>query len=364
MPSTRAKCSSAVDKIKLMLEIVATTKMTHSCRTDPAPKGNSVSDVRVQPANEESLKVVSDNVCTICFKTDSKDALFKLCSGCQGKMYCSKECQARDWPEHKSRCGQNDRRKRHKKLVYTLLSNTDLRIFLQVAIILSLDLLHKNWDEHFYVMVGLGVEPRNILDFARLRGDLEATNAAVEKKMKGMIQINGVFGPPWPLLDERERRLTLEIPKQEREQIRALVLPKTPVGLVNFSMGDTGEAKEEAHLNFVNVVRIPTVLDPLAILIAHKAPPFTRTVLATGTSRPVPMTVASCLEYINTTIRLDKDNLLSLHADVKPEDKRLIRASAAPIRDDKDSLDLGFLRLKIENENVYKVLGGLTDILL
>lgn len=32
-----------------------------------------------------------------------------LCGNCGERIYCSKECQSQDWPEHKSHCGKTDR---------------------------------------------------------------------------------------------------------------------------------------------------------------------------------------------------------------------------------------------------------------
>jgi hypothetical protein len=33
---------------------------------------------------------------------------FLLCSACRQAYYCSRACQARDWPAHKTQCGRYD----------------------------------------------------------------------------------------------------------------------------------------------------------------------------------------------------------------------------------------------------------------
>jgi hypothetical protein len=39
--------------------------------------------------------------CSVCSKPT---ASLKVCSRCRGKQYCSRECQRRDWPDHKKAC--------------------------------------------------------------------------------------------------------------------------------------------------------------------------------------------------------------------------------------------------------------------
>ncbi|KAG8995485.1 hypothetical protein FRB94_009134 [Tulasnella sp. JGI-2019a] len=44
--------------------------------------------------------------CHICGKEESAEVQMMVCSGCKAQEvnYCSRECQAKDWPEHKIQC--------------------------------------------------------------------------------------------------------------------------------------------------------------------------------------------------------------------------------------------------------------------
>ncbi|KAJ7644639.1 hypothetical protein FB45DRAFT_999614 [Roridomyces roridus] len=45
--------------------------------------------------------------CSRCYKIQRGHAFkLSLCNGCQIDMYCSKECQVADWPNHKTACKQ------------------------------------------------------------------------------------------------------------------------------------------------------------------------------------------------------------------------------------------------------------------
>lgn len=44
----------------------------------------------------------SDDIC--CQTCHRQMKIMKRCTGCRGVMYCSRECQQKDWPKHKSVC--------------------------------------------------------------------------------------------------------------------------------------------------------------------------------------------------------------------------------------------------------------------
>lgn len=52
--------------------------------------------IKVEDDSESKLLI-----CNVC---EEKFELLSLCSKCRYQSYCSKECQVKDWPEHKSEC--------------------------------------------------------------------------------------------------------------------------------------------------------------------------------------------------------------------------------------------------------------------
>jgi len=45
--------------------------------------------------------------CACCHKRESWETRFKTCNACKMVLYCCKECQEADWPNHKTFCKQN-----------------------------------------------------------------------------------------------------------------------------------------------------------------------------------------------------------------------------------------------------------------
>ncbi|KAH7905448.1 hypothetical protein BJ138DRAFT_1175188 [Hygrophoropsis aurantiaca] len=58
-----------------------------------------------QPLRKVYLPLNDLDKCAICEKDDS----LRLCSSCGERIYCSSECQTKDWPSHKLSCGKTDR---------------------------------------------------------------------------------------------------------------------------------------------------------------------------------------------------------------------------------------------------------------
>ncbi|GJE99459.1 zf-MYND domain-containing protein [Phanerochaete sordida] len=55
--------------------------------------------------------------CDCCFKVENRDFVGKLrcCSSCKIAVYCSSECQVRDWPRHKAECKTKSRKEQELK---------------------------------------------------------------------------------------------------------------------------------------------------------------------------------------------------------------------------------------------------------
>ncbi|KDR69435.1 hypothetical protein GALMADRAFT_160447 [Galerina marginata CBS 339.88] len=72
---------------------------------------------------EESSKKFSENLkvsrrgklwspaCSHCGKPPSDDERFSKCARCKAMVYCSRQCQKKDWPDHKSSCTQAEKQR-------------------------------------------------------------------------------------------------------------------------------------------------------------------------------------------------------------------------------------------------------------
>ncbi|KAJ7251866.1 hypothetical protein C8J57DRAFT_1351644 [Mycena rebaudengoi] len=102
--------------------------------------------------------------CSACFKSDEVlGRPLRRCGKCHIVSYCSKECQTKNWPEHKQTCGEAG----IPKLVRTLMSNPVLLVSVQSCFILAFDLLHRTRrDELLLALLDVAVEPSDIVDFA------------------------------------------------------------------------------------------------------------------------------------------------------------------------------------------------------
>jgi hypothetical protein len=72
-------------------------------------------DATLLPPIKETFRIgskVYERFCDHCFKTKSDGVTLKRCNGCQGYRYCSRECQRRDWWDHKMDCEQVQRIRR------------------------------------------------------------------------------------------------------------------------------------------------------------------------------------------------------------------------------------------------------------
>ena len=47
--------------------------------------------------------------CLVCFES-GPEGTCKWCEGCRSAWYCSRECQAENWPQHKVVCTKRVRR--------------------------------------------------------------------------------------------------------------------------------------------------------------------------------------------------------------------------------------------------------------
>ncbi|RDB16887.1 hypothetical protein Hypma_002524 [Hypsizygus marmoreus] len=277
---------------KRKLEIAATTKMIH-----PRWIGSEFTGLAGMPMDLESATDIKRKrkevyrICSACHVAESKERPVKMCGKCQRACYCSKEpsvqCQIRDWPKHKEHCHAARRQKRLEILVNTIVANGHLMGYLKIATILCLGLIDSPAIERpFRALVHIGIEPADIIDFARLIGKAGsggATTGAAEK-MKGMVQVNDVTPFPDGVLDEEA---LLAHWKSKRADADAAGLTSDSVGVMIFGLGD-----------LITFVTIPVHITSIFVDVAKKAQPFEQVIMAKYASRQQTMDVATCIEFV------------------------------------------------------------------
>ncbi|KAF9485097.1 hypothetical protein BDN70DRAFT_708232 [Pholiota conissans] len=323
------------------LEVAATLKMSHPSEIPPGSR--STKDLK---------KIVKDtrHCCVRCNMRESAARLYKTCGKCHSVYYCSQECQKLDWPSHKEKCPESERKKRVEKVFAALMCNENLSRFLQLAMVLHLGIQNSPLPaKPFTVSIKTDVEPEHIMEFARLRGDIEPSGATnPPRKIRGIPQIGKILniGVPEGELD------VIALANSTMEVERYPEHPETTFGCVAYSIGGVGV--QSLKTAFMSIVPITAEV----MRIAREAQPFVQEISATGETRLKPMSSDSCIEYINTTIRLDNENRLLLRTPMTEFDETIIRNSAANPRtlSDDERRNWTFMQSRMKNERVYEAL--------
>ncbi|KAF9475133.1 hypothetical protein BDN70DRAFT_273661 [Pholiota conissans] len=302
--------------LKQRLKAGATVRITH-------PYDNSAE--AVPSSGKETRKMMKLHSCgsTKCAFHEADMGPFRRCARCLEKAYCSRECQRVDWPEHKKWCNQPERLriKRSEKMIDAFRVNPFFQRYVEIAIILALDLINNHSvEEPFSAFVHIMVEPEDIVDFARLRGDLGPSEVPDDdEKIKGMLQVNYI-SPGSEHILPRQKVLDLCRLHQARAYYEG-IQSQCAVGVICFMLGDS-----QAFM------RVPAMIRSESIDIAKEALPFIQSpVPEMGGSCELPMSIASCIEFINTSIRLDKTNRFQLRAEMTEADKAIIKGAAQPL---------------------------------
>ncbi|KAF7336457.1 hypothetical protein MSAN_02299900 [Mycena sanguinolenta] len=277
----------------------------------------------------------STTSCTGCgTKEEELGRRLLRCSKCESVLYCSKECQTRNWPVHKKFCGDVGPGKLIPKLVKNLMSSTLLFVQVQACVILAFDLLQRpRCDEFLIARMDIGIEPCDLADFA----DIFLGKGPSKENVQAMLQLNGITAPIDPGKFTADRRAAW---RRAREKADSVGFHKDAIAIIDFIYADSEMA--------VSVpVRVASALKkPVAARIEEGL-----TIASTATHElKVHYNDANCIQYINQTIRSDKANELLLRTKMRPSDVQIIRDVATGSH----SVPAIMLHAKIAREHVYE----------
>ncbi|KAF9485116.1 hypothetical protein BDN70DRAFT_890508 [Pholiota conissans] len=312
------------------------------------------SEMAVEPQTSKEIKKIMKTTkrsCAQCKAFESENLVCKTCSKCQAVFYCSVECQRLHWPAHKVHCPQSRKLDRVEKLAYALTANRNFFTYLKLAIIFQFNLLTaKRPIEPFCALVPLTVEPEDILDFARLRGDIpfeRPTNP--HQKMKGILQVGGVLPYPEEQYFKDKARSLTEAAMDANPSLYCR--PDSIHVVVRFSMVDP--ARDGPGM----MIEIPIIITPNLMDIARAAQPFGQCLPIAAHFFSKPMDAFSCVEYINSTIRQDRENRFLMRREMTEEDEELIRRSTAEFNQETEMrFSSMIIELRMRNEQIYKPL--------
>jgi len=272
-------------------------------------------------------------LCTECFKSELDIGVpLRRCGKCKSVRYCSRECQKRDWPKHKSTCGPEVVGTGILKLAERFLANKLLLFQLQVCLVLDFDLLrNRSTNVPLMTRIEIGIEPADIIVFMQLLYGAEMNGDDVV----GMFQINTIYS------DKSRQPLAsmgMEMWRDKKKEVVEAGFGSDPVVIVEF-------VKDSQTLCF------PLHIMDAAFTFAQKADPFVHVSALTGAKIKRPMSLGSCIESINYHIRSDAHNQLLLRTSkMKQSDVQRIRDIAT----DSKREAVQILREKMDRELIYK----------
>ncbi|KAJ6484856.1 hypothetical protein C8R45DRAFT_931297 [Mycena sanguinolenta] len=244
--------------------------------------------------------------CSACFKRE-KDLgqSLRRCAKCHQAFYCSRECQALNWPSHKRTCEETGVSKLVPKLVKTMLSDQNMLVQLQACFILAFDLHQRaRCDEMLIGRVDISVEPGNMDDFSNIFLGEGSSKSAIQ----GMLQVNA-FTPVEKSGKSRffaERRVLWH---EERAKADSAGFSNDPVIIINNSLANRfWNEKRGANVDF--------------------------------------------RRCINMHIRADTKNKLLLRTEMRPSDIQIIRNAAK----NSQTVPAMILHAKIAREYIYQSL--------
>ncbi|KAG1727509.1 hypothetical protein EDB19DRAFT_195566 [Suillus lakei] len=296
---------------------------------------------RTIAVSRETLKANQKYFGVQCTQCQTKMEKPLKCAKCKSVWYCSKECQKKNWSNHKPTCHEDERSSGLLKLVRMFSVNQVLMGYLKIGIIFECGLLDNprmGFDTPFLARVEIAIEPSDVLNF----GGLYVNDPTVEEKLQGMLQVNAIT--PWqsPSMQAPLTPKRLNTWREARARCNEEGFAEDPVGLVEF----TGRrCAEDSGNSMTAELHIPSI----TLAIAMTREPFTSVSALTGIRTKKPLSSASCLEFINGHIRADTQNQLRLRTEMTEQDKEVIRAAGR----NEDTFPARLLKEKMQREHLY-----------
>ncbi|KAG1717690.1 hypothetical protein EDD22DRAFT_793353 [Suillus occidentalis] len=242
---------------------------------------------------------------------------------------------------HKPTCHADERSSGLFKLVQMFSVNPVLMGYLKVGIVFECGLLDNpriGFDTPFLARIEIAIEPSDVLNF----GGLYVNDPTVEEKLQGMLQVNAITAWQSPSMRAPLTPKRLNTWREARARCNAEGFAEDPVGLIEF----VGRRRTADSGNSMTAeLHIPT----MTLAVAMTRTPFTAVSAFTGIRTEKPLSAASCLEFINSHIRADKQNQLRLRTEMTEQDKEVIRAAGR----DEDTFSTRILKEKMQREQLY-----------
>jgi len=198
------------------------------------------------------------------------------------------------------------------------MSNQSLHLYIQVALILRFDLLNKPPELRqpaFDALVDVVIQPTNRLDTIALM-DATRHQDLKGKDIEGMLQVWDIHERG--LFEKVETELTgaeATVWRQTREAFNKNVGGSLePAGLIRFRDSRTAEqADAETRINALCIS--PEAMNLVRVMKSITIP--TNGVV-------LPLSLSSCIEFINTSISVDTTNKWMLRMRMRDSDKQLL----------------------------------------
>ncbi|KAJ7504839.1 hypothetical protein B0H11DRAFT_1979569 [Mycena galericulata] len=294
--------------------------------------------IAASKANIRTTRDAIHTACTNCFKNDGEEPDLKMsrCGGCKEVWYCSKECQKKHWRTHKAFCTRGEG-SGILRLVKNFYSNKVLNTHIQACLIMHFDLLrHPQLGTPFMARVDLGIEPADMPDFF----DIFIGKPPRTEKLKGMVQVNA-FTPLPPAALAALTPMRKEIWRKARESADISGFGGDSIGLIELGNGES-----------VQTITVPVHIQAEAMDLVRRSPPWEMKSAITGAVTEAPFNIETCMEFINTHIRADKQDQLLLRTTMRPSDIQTIRDAGA----DATTYSASILRAKMVREHIFKPL--------